>query len=67
MRDPVPIEKSQPQVTRRHRGHAVRSAGSRYGQLVTAGTLSATFLRDGVRPAAFRVDARAKDRLTCLK
>ncbi|WP_166484362.1 MULTISPECIES: hypothetical protein [Streptomyces] len=45
----------------------MRSAGNRYWQLVTAGTLSATCLRDGVRPAVFRLDARAKDRLTCLK
>ncbi|GAA2640938.1 hypothetical protein GCM10009863_67710 [Streptomyces axinellae] len=38
-----------------------------YRRLVTVGTLTAAFLRDGDRPVAFRLDARVKDLLSCLK
>ncbi|MFD7668415.1 GNAT family N-acetyltransferase [Streptomyces sp. NPDC059788] len=52
------------------RGQSMRQRGSQqevYGGLVRAGVLTATFLRDGGRPVAFRLDGRAKDRVVCLK
>ncbi|MCS0636934.1 GNAT family N-acetyltransferase [Streptomyces sp. LP05-1] len=52
------------------RGQSMRSRGGQdrlYRRLVEDGTLTAAFLRDGDRPVAFRLDARVKDRVMCLK
>ncbi|MEV0265455.1 GNAT family N-acetyltransferase [Streptomyces sp. NPDC050617] len=52
------------------RGQSMRQRGTQsevYGGLVRDGLLTVTFLRDGGRPVAFRLDGRVKDRLTCLK
>ncbi|MFE7117748.1 GNAT family N-acetyltransferase [Streptomyces sp. NPDC057654] len=52
------------------RGQSMRQRGTQsevYGGLVRDGVLTVTFLRDRGRPAAFRLDGRVKDRLTCLK
>lgn len=52
------------------RGQSMRRRGNQsdlYGRLVRSATLTVTFLRDGPRPVAFRLDGRVKDRVTCLK
>jgi len=52
------------------RGQSMHQRGNQwelYGRLVRVGVLSATFLRDGARPVAFRLDGRVGDRVTCLK
>lgn len=51
-------------------GQSLRQRGSQadlYGYLVSGGHATVTFLRDGDRPIAFRVDAYLGGRLTCLK
>jgi hypothetical protein len=47
----------------RQRGH---QAGL-YSRLISQGTATVTFLRHRGEPVAFRIDARADDRLACLK
>ncbi|MGY5309156.1 GNAT family N-acetyltransferase [Nocardia gipuzkoensis] len=51
------------------RGQSMRARNQwdLYGRLLRTGTLTATFLRDGQRPIAFRLDGRIKDRVTCVK
>lgn len=51
-------------------GQSMRQRGRQaklYGSLVRDRVLSATFLRHGTKPVAFRLDGRTGARLTCLK
>ncbi|WEH36591.1 GNAT family N-acetyltransferase [Streptomyces sp. AM 4-1-1] len=52
------------------RGQSMRmraGQGELYRRLVETGTVTVSFLKDHGRPVAFRMDARIKDRVMCLK